>query len=183
MSSFYTRDGDDGYTGLLGEDRVAKSDARMELLGALDEANAALGIARAWAATEKSKVILLRVQRDLYLIMTEAAATPENANHFSRLAAQHVAWLENAIDAISQEVTLPKEFIIPGDTPSAAGLDLARTVVRRAERRMVEIVLLGQVQNENILVYLNRLSSLCFVLELFENQRAGHSTPTLAKIE
>ena len=180
-SAFYTREGDDGYTGLLGKGRIAKSAALMELLGVLDEATAALGVARAWATAGQSKATLLQAQRDLYLIMTEAAATPENANHFSRLAAQHVAWLENAIDAISQEVTLPKEFIIPGDTPSAAGLDLARTVVRRAERRMVEMVQLGQVQNENILVYLNRLSSLCFILELFENRRAGQSTPKLAK--
>ena len=182
-SAFYTREGDDGYTGLLGKGRIAKSAARMELLGVLDETTAALGVARAWAIAGQSKSILLQAQRDLYLIMTETAATPENANHFSRLETRHVAWLENAIETISQEITLPKEFIIPGDTPSGAGLDLARTVARRAERRRVEMVQLGQVQNDNILVYLNRLSSLCFVLELFENRRAGQFIPTLAKGE
>jgi cob(I)alamin adenosyltransferase len=181
MSSFYTRDGDDGYTGLLGEGRVAKSDARMELLGTLDEANAALGIARAWSLTEQSKAVLLQVQRDLYLIMTEAAAAPENASRFTRIDAQHVAWLENRIETLNRQITMPEEFIIPGDTPAEAGLDLARTVVRRAERRMMALVQLGQVQNDHLLVYLNRLSSLCFVLELVENQHAGKSTPTLAK--
>ena len=75
MGSFFTRDGDDGYTGLLGEGRIAKSDVRIELLGTLDEANAALGLARAWATADQNKAMLLQAQRDLYLIMTEVAAS------------------------------------------------------------------------------------------------------------
>ena len=89
--------------------------------------------------------------------------------------------LESSIETISQNISIPKEFIVPGDTPAEAGLDLARTVVRRAERRVMELAQAGQLQNTIILGYLNRLSSLCFILELVENQRAGQIKPTLAK--
>jgi cob(I)alamin adenosyltransferase len=178
---FYTSRGDDGFTGLLGEGRVAKNDARMEALGAVDEAGAALGVARALAGGAQTPAILLQVQRDLYGLMGELAATPENAPKFRVIDAERVAWLESQIDALSAQVEIPREFIVPGDSVEGAFVDLARTVVRRAERRVAALYHQGGLENQQLLRYLNRLSSLCFLIELAENQATGQGRVTLAK--
>ncbi|GAB4504081.1 MAG: cob(I)yrinic acid a,c-diamide adenosyltransferase [Anaerolineales bacterium] len=178
--SFYTRSGDDGTTGLLGSNRVYKHHPRIEALGALDEASAALGLARASCLAQETSPLLRQAQKDLYRLMAEVAATQENAEQFRGIEAARVEWLETQTDAISQRVTLPKEFILPGDTPSGAALSLARTIVRRAERRVSELFDMNELNNPQLLRYLNRLSSLCFVLEILENQAAGRST-SLAK--
>ena len=167
--SFYTRGGDDGFTGLLGEGRVAKEDLRVEAVGALDEANAALGVARAATRSIETAGSILQVQRDLYGLMAEVAATPENAARFRVINDQRVTWLETQVDAVTAEVEVPKEFIVPGDTLEGAFLDLARTVVRRAERRVTALFHAGGLENVDLLRYLNRLSSFCFVLELREH--------------
>lgn len=181
--TFYTRGGDDGYTGLLGEGRIAKEAARMEALGAIDEAGAALGIARAHARSKEAPVLLLQVQRDLYNIMAEVAATPENAGRFRKIDAEKVAWLEAQTDGISAMVEVPREFIVPGDIINGAYFDLARTIVRRAERRVSDLLHRGEISNAALLRYLNRLSSLCFLLELLENQVSGNADITLVKAE
>ncbi len=181
MTSFFTRTGDDGYTGLLGEGRVPKYHPVPETVGAVDEATAALGLARATGLTEVTTSTILSVQRDLYWLMAEIAATPENAERFRRIDAARVNWLEAQIDQLGEMVELPKEFIVPGDSPSGAALAIARTIVRRAERLAAHLIHDGWVQNVFILSYLNRLSSLCFVLELLENKAAGNPAPTLAK--
>ncbi len=173
MPSFYTRHGDDGTTGLLGGGRVPKHHPRIEALGAIDEANATLGLARALAQSPQTGEILLEAQRDLYNLMAEVAATPENAQRFRAIDVARVTWLEERIEAIGEAVGAPEEFIVPGDTPSGAALALARTVVRRAERRLSVLLAQGEVTNAELLRYLNRLSSLCFVLELLENSEAG----------
>ncbi len=178
---FYTRTGDDGYTGLLGEGRLPKYDLTMEGIGTLDEANAALGFARSVCRAPGADAVLLRVQRDLYGILAEVAATPENAEKFRSVDESRVAWLEEQIDALEKVVPVPAEFIVPGDSLPAAALDLARTVIRRAERRLAELIHEGTLSNPALLKYLNRLSALVFVLELQENRQAGHNTPTLAK--
>lgn len=180
-ATFYTRGGDEGYTGLLGEGRIAKEDLRMEALGAVDEANAALGLARAHVHSTEGSALLLHVQRDLYGLMAELAATPENAQRFHAIDADKVAWLEAQVDALTKMVEIPREFIVPGDTAEGAFLDLARTVVRRAERRVAAVFHRGDVTNAELLRYLNRLSSLCFILELRENQIIGNKKITLAK--
>jgi cob(I)alamin adenosyltransferase len=92
-----------------------------------------------------------------------------------------VAWLEGQIERISALVEIPREFITPGDTPASAAFDVARTVVRRAERRLVELSSRGDVENQNLQAYLNRLSSLCFVMELYELKLAGNMKSTLMK--
>lgn len=176
----YTGTGDDGTTGLLGEDRVSKDHPRIEALGALDEASAALGLARASCQAVQTAPILREAQRDLYKLMAEVAATPDNAGKFKGIDAGRVSWLEEQADAIHKLINLPKEFILPGDTPSGAALSLARAVVRRAERRVTELYTLEELSNPELLRYINRLSSLCFVLELLENQMAGKPT-SLAK--
>ena len=178
--SFYTSKGDDGTTNILGEGRVAKYHARIEAVGTLDESTAALGLARAQVLDSRSSGILLEVQRDLYKLMAEVAATPENAEKFHFIDAARVTWLEEQTDALSKVVEMPKEFILPGDSLAGAALSLARTIVRRAERRVVELFDGGEITNHDLQRYLNRLSSLCFVLELLENKAAGHKT-TLAK--
>lgn len=181
MPGFYTRRGDDGMTGLLGEGRVAKYDLRMDTLGAIDEATAALGLARAQSVSETAQELTVSVQRDLYLLMAETAATQENAERFHAINAEKVGWLESNTDALSLQVEVPREFIIPGDTVAGAAFDMARTIVRRAERFMAALLARGDVTNTELLKYLNRLSSFLFILELFENQAAGKSQITKAK--
>jgi cob(I)alamin adenosyltransferase len=177
--SFFTGRGDDGTTGLLGKGRVSKHDARIEALGTLDESSAALGLARALVHEQRSRSVLLEAQRDLHLLMAEVASSPENAEQF-HFEQERVQWLEDKIGELGEVVQMPGEFIVPGDTPGGGALSLARTVVRRAERRVVQLFDEKGSSNRGIQQYLNRLSSLLFVLELFEN-RAGGQPTTLAK--
>jgi cob(I)alamin adenosyltransferase len=113
--------------------------------------------------------------------MAEVSATPENAARFRSIGEAQVNWLEAQVESFTARAPAPKDFIVPGDTQTGAALDLARTVVRRAERRVAELAHRGWVSNSALLQYLNRLSSLIFSLELFENQLAGYDRPTLAK--
>jgi cob(I)alamin adenosyltransferase len=181
MTRFFTGTGDDGFTGLLKEGRVPKYHPLPEALGSIDEASAALGVARSVCQTGQSKTLLLAVQRDLYRMMAEIAASPENAPRFREISPQRVSWLEEQIDALSEIVEMPQEFIVPGDTQAGAALDLARAVIRRAERQITQLLHSGEIENPDLLRYLNRLSSLCFALELLENQLQGIDNPTLAK--
>jgi cob(I)alamin adenosyltransferase len=181
MTRFYTKTGDDGYTSLLGEGRAPKYDRRIETVGVIDEANAAIALARALSKSPETPHILLAVQKDLYHLMSEVAATPENAARFRLITAESVHWLESQIDIISSKVTIPDEFIIPGDSTAGAALDLARTIVRRAERHLARLIHSKMLENLEILHYINRLSSLCFILELLENQAADNLHPTLSK--
>jgi len=183
MASFYTRAGDDGYTGILGEGRIPKYHPVTEAIGAIDEASAALGLARATSQVEATAGILRAIQRDLYHLMAEVAATPENAPRFRKIDAERLSWLESVPDQISGQVELPRDFILPGDSTAGAALALARTVVRRAERRVARLYVEGGLENPYLLRYLNRLSSLCFVLELSENRAGGQAAPSLAKAE
>lgn len=183
MPSFYTRKGDNGTTGLLGPGRVPKYELRMETLGAIDEATAHLGMARAICSAPGLAEIILQVQRDLYQLMAEVAAPPESAAQFRKIDSARVEWLEEQTDTLTSRVNMPREFIVPGDSVSSAVLDTARAVVRRAERRVTELHARGEIENNDLLRYLNRLSSLCFVMELWENQAAGRDRPTLARHE
>jgi cob(I)alamin adenosyltransferase len=176
MSPIYTQKGDEGSTGLLGEGRVPKFDLRIEALGALDEATAALGLARASSNTPEITPLIVEVQRDLYKLMAEVGATPENAPKFRFIDESRVRWLEITTDNITAKVDVPRDFILPGEVPSSAAMGLARTIIRRAERRVVELYHSGGLENKNLLAYLNRLSSLCFALELLENQQDGSKT-------
>jgi cob(I)alamin adenosyltransferase len=180
-SQLYTRTGDDGFTGLLGEGRVAKYMPQPEAYGTVDEASAAIGIARAAALSARGKTMMLAAQRDLYWIMAELAATQQVAAQFRHIDAARVGWLETATDEITALIEMPKEFVVPGDSVSGAYLDLARTIVRRAERVVVKLVHDGLVENIELVRYLNRLSSLLFVLGLYESGLAGVTSVTLAK--
>jgi len=181
MPEFFTREGDDGYTGLLGEGRVPKHHEKPETYGTVDEVSSALGLARALARSAETQQVIKAVQRDLYGMMAELAATQDNAAAFRSIGGERVAWLEERTEAFGQRVALPAEFVLSGDSIAGAALDLARTIVRRAERRVARLYHSGEIENQEILRYLNRLSSLCFVLSLWESSQAGVERPSLAK--
>ena len=165
MAKVTTGTGDAGYTGLLGSERVAKYDPRPDTFGTVDEATSALGLARATTQDPKVKEIIYRIQNELYLLMGELATTPENYEKMGlRMTADHVHWLEQVEESLKQEVEIPNKFIIPGDTLDGAALDLARTIIRRAERMAVKLLHDGVIQNGEVIRYLNRLSDLVFIL-------------------
>ncbi|HOE70248.1 MAG TPA: cob(I)yrinic acid a,c-diamide adenosyltransferase [Brevefilum sp.] len=174
MSPVYTSDGDQGETGYLGKGRISKSSLRIESVGSVDEANAAIGLARALCADPKSKTILFEVQKHLYLLMTELSASPEMADQFDRLNQDHVNWLEEQIEDLESAVVLPREFIIPGSSPASGAIHLARTIVRRAERRAVSMLEAELIKKQLLIAYLNRLSSLLFMVEVYEALSAGN---------
>jgi cob(I)alamin adenosyltransferase len=180
MPKYFTGEGDEGYTGLLGEGRVPKYGPRPSAYGTLDEAQAALGMARS-LASQASREALRQVQVDLYHIMAEVAAPVEQAAQFRKLTPARVRWLEGKLEQFGDLVEMPSDFVISGDSQPGAALDLARTVTRRAERHVAALVHEGLVENPQILPYLNRLSSLCFILSLWENQQAGVQGHSLAK--
>ena len=180
---FYTGRGDDGSTGLLGPERVPKYDLRPETYGTVDEAQAAMGLARAGGCTPATGRVLLAVQRQLYTLMAEVAAAgqAQDGPFAGRVTADHVAQLEAWLAEFGGAVDMPKEFVVPGDSPPGAALHLARTVVRRAERRAARLADDGLLGNEQLIRYLNRLSSLLFVLALFEDQAGRSHGLTLAR--
>jgi cob(I)alamin adenosyltransferase len=181
MCPIYTREGDEGYTGLLGKGRFSKNELRFECLGDIDEANSAFALARSMTSSDDISSIILKIQRDLYSIMSELATEPDTAQKFPQITNEQVIWIETQIKMLEGIVQIPDEFILPGDSASGAAFDLARTVVRRAERHIIGLFQKGDIKNIEILHYLNRLSSLCFVLELFENRSSGQSDISLAK--
>ncbi len=181
MKKFYTRAGDDGKTGILGDGRVEKFDLRMEALGTLDELSSVLGLARSLQENAEIGERIIAIQRKLYELMAEVASSPENAGKFGKITEETVANLETLIDRISMNVDVPNGFIVPGETPASAAMAMARTITRRAERRAAELVDRGDLRNQQVLRYLNRLSSLFFVMELELIQTEARTTPTMAK--
>jgi cob(I)alamin adenosyltransferase len=170
----YTKKGDDGSTGLLyGGDRVSKADARTEAYGTTDEAVAALGLARASIgnATDRTEArldeLILRLQRELFVVGAELATHLENRERLTdgttRVTPEMVASLESEIDDLETLVEQPKEFVLPGESMTGAALDLARTTVRRAERRCVALAAEGALPDSQVVPYLNRLADLLFV--------------------
>ena len=165
MAKVTTGTGDTGYTGLLGEQRVPKYDPRPDTFGTVDEATSALGLARALTKEQRVKDIIYRIQHELYLLMGELATPPENYEKIGlRMTIEHVQRLEQIEEELKREVEVPNKFIIPGDTLDGAALDLARTIIRRAERMAVKLLHDGVIQNTEVIRYLNRLSDLVFIL-------------------
>ncbi len=160
-----TRTGDGGDTSLFGKPRVRKTDARIEALGELDEAQSVIGVVRAMAPRSTTGRELIELQRGLYLAMAEIATPSEDLDRLpTRLDAAAVGTLESALDRLKERTPIEGRFVIPGEDPLSAALDHARTVVRRAERRVIECVDAGFVSGEVLLPWLNRLSDLLFVL-------------------
>jgi cob(I)alamin adenosyltransferase len=177
---WYTGTGDDGFTGVLGRERVPKYAIRPEAYGTVDEASACLGLARAQARDERLRGLIISVQRDLYNLMGDLATVPESATRPPWLATDRLDWLEAQTDALGAEVEMPRAFIVPGDSLAGATLDIARTVTRRAERLAARLAHEGELRDDTPLKYLNRLSSLLFVLARLEDRAAGVERFTLA---
>lgn len=174
----YTRKGDDGTTGLYGGGRVPKDSAAPEAYGTVDEAQAALGLAR--ADCERGSELdqwLIGVERDLWVLMAELATDASNAHKLvdgaSRVTAEMVLALETRIDEVSTRFDPPTEFVVPGEDRISALLDVARTVVRRAER----VSLRAAADGSLVVPYLNRLSDLCWTLARWQEGRSLTSRP------
>jgi cob(I)alamin adenosyltransferase len=190
-SAVATRRGDDGTTGLLfGGDRVAKDDLRTETYGTIDEAVAALGMARAELGRTDRPVaigdddlaaVILRIQRELFVAAAELATQPaawdRQVEGVSRVSTAMVESVETALRVAETQVVMPTEFVVPGETPLSAALELARTIVRRAERRAVTLGSEGLIPGPHLLRYLNRLADLLWVLARAAEQAEARPAP------
>jgi cob(I)alamin adenosyltransferase len=189
--------GDDGTTGLLfGGDRISKDDPRTEAYGTIDEAVAALGLARAELAIDaehgtlprviaRLPEVILRIQRELFVAGAELATAPGAADRQrpgeTRVTAAMVAGLDELLDETEARVLLPKEFVVPGETRLSAALELARTIVRRAERRAVAVRKAEPLPDDQLVPYLNRLADLLWILaRAAEQGEARVATPSKA---
>jgi len=174
--SIVTKTGDAGQTGLLYGGRVSKTDLRTEAYGAVDEAISSLGSARAQVKDRGRHAIILRIQSELFTVgaelATDAAEYGKLEAHFMVVTPEFTQRLEAEIAGLERRFPLPDAFVIPGGTPAAAELDVARTVVRRAERRIVALQQAGQLHNAEVLRYVNRLSDLVFMLARAEEGSA-----------
>ena len=192
-SAVATRRGDDGTTGLLfGGPRVQKDDPRTEAYGTIDEAVAALGLARAELGARAQDAtlpaglaglgpIILRLQRELFVAAAELATEPTawDRQHegISRVSAGMVEGLDTILREAEAHITMPTEFVVPGETPTSAALELARTIVRRAERRAVTLGAEGLIPGPYLVPYLNRLADLLWVLARAAEQAESRSAP------
>ena len=190
-SSVATKKGDDGTTGLLfGGDRIPKDDLRTEAYGSIDETVAALGLARAELVVKRQldalppalaelEPIVLRIQRELFAVGAELAANPAAWERLqegtTRVSAAMVAGIETLLADYEARIDVPNEFVVPGETRTSAALELARTIVRRAERRAVTLDRAGLVPGPNLLPYLNRLADLLWVLARAAEQAEARS--------
>lgn len=169
MKMKYSKKGDSGETSLLGGQRILKCDGRPETYGTLDEASAALGMARACCLRAKTRDIILSIQKDLAVLGAQLATLPEDADKFPyRIKSEHVDRLEKIIDELQDEVTIGKEFVYPGANVSSATIDLARTIIRRGERNAVRLMQEKVIVDEDILRFFNRLADLLFTLARYE---------------
>lgn len=174
----YTRKGDDGSTGLFYGGRVSKASDGPEAYGTVDEAVAALGVARTLLDGDGAEAVLAR-QRELFVVAAELATDPANRHKLedgiSRVTAVMVEVLEREIDVIVADVGTPREFVVPGGSPGAAAIDVARTIVRRAERRAVSLAALDHLEGSEVVRYLNRLADYLYMLA---RAVEGEWTPT-----
>ncbi len=178
MSSIVTKGGDKGETSLLYGGRVSKDDLHTEAYGALDEAISALGLGRSLCTTPAVASMLLELERECFTVGAELATASGDRDklrrHFQTLEPDAVDRLEAEVHRLEAEVGLPAGFVLPGGSPAASAIDLARTLVRRAERRAVALARSDPLVNPEILRYLNRLSDLLFMLA--RQEEAGATT-------
>jgi cob(I)alamin adenosyltransferase len=169
----YTKTGDDGSTSLFSGGRVPKFHLRVEAYGTVDELNSILGVARTLRPSAETDRYLTRIQHQLFNLGADLA-TPLDAqsNYVVRVDAGQVAWLETSIDTLTAALPPLTAFILPGGSPSAAQIHVARTVCRRVER-MVTHLGESEALGEHVLPYLNRLSDFFFTLARWENQQAS----------
>lgn len=175
ITKVYTRTGDKGTTRLVGGQAVSKDDARIEAYGTVDELNAILGLVRVThGRTDRLDGILQRIQNDLFNVGSDLATrSADRWEGMFRVGAEDVTTLEGWIDDLNGDLAPLKEFILPGGGPVGAQLHQARTVCRRAERRVVTLMALEDDVGGGVLTYLNRLSDLLFVLGRWAAKELG----------
>jgi cob(I)alamin adenosyltransferase len=177
MARIYTKKGDDGTTSLWYGGRKPKTDARIEAYGSIDEAGSALGVARALCGPDDSELHddILRLQSELFVAGAELATAPEAVGRLeegiSRVSDEMVSRLEERIDAYMERVELPPKFVITGGTPLSAQLDLARAVIRRAERRVIALRDSEELDSDAVIRHLNRASDLAYAMARFADVR------------
>lgn len=169
----YTKQGDDGSTGLIGNVRVSKTDPRVVAYGEVDETNAAIGLALVASDDQRIIAALTDIQGEMFTLGAELA-TPSEQDASNVISEVHIERLEQWIDEYSHDVEPLRNFVLPGGHEVAARLHYARTVCRRAERAVVELSQLQTVRSEP-LIYLNRISDLLFAMARYVNQSAGVS--------
>jgi len=179
--SIVTRTGDEGTTGLMYNRRVSKSHPRVEACGSVDELNAALGMARAFSPQKFIQDILLATQKDLVILMGELATELDDlpryrADGFSLVSREHSLRLEDCVREIEAQAVTYKGWATPGATTSSAAIDLARATCRRAERRVCALRDAGQIQNPEVIIYLNRLADLLWLLARWSEVNAPPGT-------
>jgi cob(I)alamin adenosyltransferase len=171
----YTKTGDRGETGLFGGPRVSKDAPRIEAYGTVDELNSVLGVVRAQSVQSDIDVLLGQIQNELFALGAQLATPDPTAHHTAMIGPPQIAALEGAIDRFEKRLDPLKQFILPGGIPAAAQLHFARTVCRRAERRLVTLVhQSAEPIADDLVIYLNRLSDLLFVLARSANHAAGY---------
>jgi cob(I)alamin adenosyltransferase len=170
ITRVYTKTGDKGLTSLIGGNRVSKASARVEAYGDVDELNSVLGVVLAEVKDEELRDIINEVQNDLFIIGADLASPPEI--QVPRIDKERIGELEKMIDKLLGELDPLKEFILPSGSGGGPYIHLARAVSRRAERRIVKLMEEERL-NENVVVYMNRLSDLLFVMARIENKRGG----------
>ncbi|CAI8280390.1 MAG: Cob(I)yrinic acid a,c-diamide adenosyltransferase [Chloroflexota bacterium] len=170
----YSKFGDSGETSLLYGGRVSKNNEHTEAYGITDEAVSAMGLARALSQDEDVKNLLRDLQRELFIVAAELATDPDKYElfhkHFTPITEQMVINLEQAIDSLEQKCEMPKVFILPGGSPESSAIDLARSIIRTSERRVVRLAEIGKLTNPLIVTYLNRLGDLLFVLARYQDR-------------
>lgn len=168
ITKVYTKTGDKGLTSLVGGERVSKASLRVDSYGDVDELNAVLGIIRSQGVDSEIDSLIIKIQNDLFIMGADLASPPDI--EVPRVSEHSINNLEQTIDKFLQELEPLKEFILPsGDIPGSY-LHFARTVSRRAERKVVKLMEVEEI-GENVLIYLNRLSDLLFVMARVQNQR------------
>lgn len=170
----YTKYGDEGETSLLYGGRVSKTNPHCAAYGTTDEAVSAMGLARALSNDARVKKILLELQRELFTVGAELATDPAKyetfKQHFSPVIPAMTERITSLIDELDDAIDRPATFIIPGASAASSAIDLARSIVRRAERHVVELKERGQLTNHEIIRYLNRLSDLLYMLARYEDR-------------
>jgi len=170
----YTKFGDSGETSLLYGGRISKNSPNTEAYGITDEAVSVMGLARAFTSDERVNNMLRQLQRELFTIAAELATDPGKyelfQQHFTPVTEEMVTSLETAIDSLEEEFTMPTVFILPGGSQASSAIDLARCVIRTAERRVVAMAEQDLLTNSLIMTYRNRLGDLLFVLARYEDR-------------
>jgi len=166
----FSKKGDQGTTSLLTGERVSKASLRPEAYGTLDEASSALGLAKVLTGNDTIREMILAIQEDLLMLGAQLSDTVSNSKY--AIGPERTERLESWIVQLQKEVSLPRQFIFPGGNPASASIDLARTIIRRAERRTMALKEAGELDSPEAHCYLNRLADFLFTLARYAEQKA-----------